>query len=49
MKSKTAKIIKIEGELKENSKKSIPIPSLRLVTSEKQIGLTVQRSIKDIK
>lgn len=49
MKCKTAKIIKIDGELKENSKKTIPIPSLRLVTSEKHIGLNPPRSIKDIK
>lgn len=32
-KSKTAKVIKLESEAKENSRKLIPIPSLKLIVS----------------
>ena len=48
IKCKTAKIIKTFGDVKENSKKLISAPSLKLITSEKSIGITQQKSVKDL-
>lgn len=48
IKFKTAKIIKTSNENKESSKRFIPIPSLKLITSEKSIAPANIKSLKDL-
>lgn len=48
LKFKTAKIIKLCNENKEQSKKLISTPSLKLITSEKNLSTAQQKSVKDL-